>query len=314
MLQSFGRIAIIPALVASLFLSACGGGGGSDSSSSGSTVTLSTLEPNSPQMTGDTVTDGMNWFNFRRHQLGLSTLLRSTKLDTAAQGHSNYQKLNNAITHVQTVGKPGFTGINLIDRLTGATYTFSQPTYAYGEVISSSTDPSGVNAAEGLITAIYHRFVVFEPMFKELGVGVATVNRGNTYFTTDFAADGLNAGLGVGRFITYPFDGQQRVPLNFFSDSELPDPVPGRNEVGYPISIHADITAAVTVQSFTIQPHGGVPLVTQLMTHALDSKTSNSVAAIIPLEVLASKTTYDVSFSGTVDGQNVSRSWSFTTQ
>jgi hypothetical protein len=37
-------------------------------------------------------------------------------------------------------------------------------------------------------------------------------------------------------------------------------------------------------------------------------------AAIIPLAPLAAGTTYDVSFSGTVDGTALSKSWSFTTK
>jgi hypothetical protein len=40
----------------------------------------------------------------------------------------------------------------------------------------------------------------------------------------------------------------------------------------------------------------------------------SSAAAIIPLAPLRSATTYDVSFSGTVGGTAVTRSWSFTTK
>ena len=54
---------------------------------------------------------------------------------------------------------------------------------------------------------------------------------------------------------------------NFFSDYEAPDPVAGQNEVGYPVSVHADISAVLTVQSFTIQPRGGAALTTKLLQH-----------------------------------------------
>jgi hypothetical protein len=33
--------------------------------------------------------------------------------------------------------------------------------------------------------------------------------------------------------------------------------VPNQNEVGYPISVHADINNPVLVQSFTVAPRGG---------------------------------------------------------
>ncbi len=307
---------ILPALLASLLLAGCGGGGGESNSSSSATTSVGALEPDAPLVTGNTATDGFNWFNFRRQQAGLLAVERNAKLDAAAQGHSDYQKTNNTITHEQTPGKPGFTGATLRDRLDAVGYQYASPGgYAYGEVISSTSDPSGFNAAEDLITAIYHRFVIFEPMFKEAGAGAATVSGGSTYFTTNFAASGLDRSLGpAGSFVVYPFPNQPRVPRNFFSDNEAPDPVPNRNEVGYPISVHADITATVGVKSFTVRPHDGNSLAVQLLSHANDAKTAESAAAIVPLDPLAANTTYDVSFSGTIDGIDVSRAWSFTTK
>jgi hypothetical protein len=104
------------------------------------------------------------------------------------------------------------------------------------------------------------------------------------------------------------------VARNFFSDTESPDPVASRNEVGYPISIHADITSTVGIQSFTVQPRGGAVLPVQLLTRAADANTPRSAASIVPLDALAGATTYDVRFTGTVDGTAVDRSWSFTTR
>lgn len=309
------RSALI-ALLSALALTACGGG------ESGRTTTsapaASTREPGAPQATGNTATDGINWFNFRRQQLGLTTpLVRTSMADNAAQGHSEYQKTYDTITHEQTAGRPGFTGVTVGDRLTAAGYQF-RSAYAYGEVLSATSDPSGFNAAEDLIAAIYHRFVIFEPVFLQIGGGAATVSRGSTYFTANFVADRLNGGIGNGKMVNYPFAGQQGVPRNFFSDHEVPDPIPSRNEVGYPISVHADITSTVAVQSFSVRPRGGAPLEVQLLRHGTaqtgDPLTPPSAAAIVPLGVLASGTTYDVRFAGLVDGVPVNREWSFTTQ
>lgn len=306
------------ALSVAILLTACGGGGG-DSAPVNSTVASSSsqqtaaLEPNAPQATGDTSTDGFNWFNFRRRQMGLSELARSSIIDTAAQGHSNYQKLNDTITHTQVSGNPGFTGVTVLDRLNAAGYPFNQSRYAYGEVIAAIGGTSGFYAAQGLIDAIYHRFVIFEPIFKEAGAGTGTVTNGYTYVTTKFAANGLGSGIGQGRVVLYPFANQQNVPVNFYSDREIPDPMPDQNEVGYPISVHADGTANVTVQSFTVRPRGGASLSSRLLTKATDAETSASVAAIVPYAVLSAGTTYDVRFVGTVDGTAVDQSWSFTT-
>lgn len=320
MVRPLRPIPWLPALLAALLLSACGGGGGDGNGAGNDNAQQQVAEtivrePNAPQASGDAGTDGINWFNFRRQQAGLPALQRNGQIDNAAQGHSDYQKINNVISHVQTPGKPGFTGETLADRLKAAGYQFTGSSgFAYGEVIASTGNPSGSDAAEDLIAAIYHRFVIFEPRFKEIGSGAATATDGTVYFTTNFTANGLDAGIGIGELVIYPVANQQRVARNFFSDNESPDPVPDRNEVGYPISVHANITSTVTVQSFTVRPRGGATLPAQLLVRASDPQTPASVAAIVPLAPLAAATVYDVQFSGTVDRARVERSWSFTTR
>lgn len=314
----------ISALSFSLLLAACGGGG-NDSKSSNTGATPSTPvtapagpapETGAPAFTGNSATDGFNWFNFRRQQIGIQTLGRNAQVDAAAQGHSEYQKINNTITHDQDPAKSGFTGATLMERLSAADYRFTRGSYAYGEVISSTTDGSGVNAAEALIAAIYHRFLIFEPMFSEAGAGAATVSGGYMYFTTDFTANGLDysKGLAEGGFVTYPFPNQTGVPINFYSDYEVPDPVPDRNQVGYPISIHANIDAAIVIRSFTIAPRGGAALPTHSVASNSSGTSGPSAVSIVPLEPLRAGTVYDVRFDGTVKGIEASRNWSFTTR
>lgn len=272
------------------------------------------LSSPSPILNEQTAADGLARFNQRRQELGLQPVVRNNLLDDAAEGHSRYQVINEEITHDQTVGNPGFTGATAEDRIVNANYQFTQD-YAYGEVISRTADDSGTSAADDLIAAIYHRFVIFEPMFKEAGAGAAAADGGPTYFTTNFAANGLDTGLGAGNFVVYPYDGQQNVPRIFYSDQEVPDPVPSRNLVGYPISIHADILSTVTVTSFTVRPQGGSNLAVELLTNVTDPEhTTESVAAIVPLDTLTPATTYVVDFVGNVDGVAANRSWTFTTE
>ena len=299
------------------------GGGSSDNSQpdsvviNGNGVPPSVLnEAGAPRQTGDMATDGFNWFNFRRQQMGLAPVTRNALVDKAALAHSNYQAINNLISHDEVSTQRGFTGATVFDRLQAADYRLPDSNYAFGEVISATGDRSGVNAAEELITAIYHRFVVMEPKFLEAGAGIGTGSSGYTYFTTNFATRTLNqGGLGNGGLVTYPFNGQQNLPTVFYSNQEQPDPVPDRNEVGYPVSVHADITATLRVSSFTISPRGGAPLSTLQLTYESDKEIAEpSVAAIIPLDVLQSQTDYDVRFVGTVDGLPVDRSWSFRTR
>lgn len=313
----------VSALLLAAILAGCGGGGGgSDSSSPGSVVINPPVQPgtpvvpNAPTLTGDTATDGFNWFNYGRNMLGLASLTRNTSIDAAALGHSQYLRLNNTVSHDQVQGQPGFTGVQLTNRLAAAGYTLSG-SWAVGEVISAASNTSGFYHADELIAAIYHRFVIFEPVFKEIGTGAVTASGTYTYFTADVTANnGLGAGLGAGKIAVYPVDGQTAVPTNFFSDNEAPDPVPNQNEVGYPISIHADSgrSGDLSVQSFTVAPRGGAALTTRLLSHATDSATGAKVAAIVPLTVLRANTIYDVSFRGTVHGAAVSHDWSFTTR
>jgi uncharacterized protein YkwD len=313
-------------------LAACGGGGGSSdeggqtaagvaSGGSASSPTLtqtaiqqSAQDPNAPKYVNNPVIDGLNWINYRRTQTGLAALTRNSLIDTAAQAHSDYQKLNDTITHLETSGKPGFTGVTPGDRLSAAKYVFTQRSYAHGEVISATGDPSGFGAVENLLAAIYHRYAILEPMFKEAGTGAAMVTNGYSYFTANFTTDGLAPGIPGGTVVVYPFNNQQQIPIVFFSDREMPDPVPEQNEVGYPVSVHANITSTINVQSFAIRPSGGADLPVRLLTHQTDTETPVSAASIIPTGVLVPQTTYEVRFAGTVDGVAVERSWSFRTQ
>jgi uncharacterized protein YkwD len=320
MMNSMLRVRHIAlACTAAWALVACGGGGGGNDAgaSNGTPPTgFSGQDASAPTATNNIATDGLNWINYRRSQIGMPALTRNGVIDVAAQGHSDYQRINNVVTHDQTAGKPGFTGVRLQDRLQNAGYTFTGSN-AIGEVISATSNGTGFYMAEELITAIYHRFVIFEPVFKEIGAGAATTSASYNYFTADFVANnGYGTGIAAGTIVTWPFNGQTQVTPTFNSDYEEPDPVPDRSVVGYPVSVHTNLTRTLTVQSFTMRAHGtGTDLETRLLASGKDSNTTTkSAAAIVPLAQLASATTYDVSFSGAVDGVPVSRNWSFTTK
>ena len=206
MSESIRARMMVAACVTALALAACGGGGGGSASTVepvpvGTTPPVSTTPTNpdpltppapvspdtptppgasgAPLATGNIAADGREWINYRRGLIGMSTLVRSNLIDIAAQGHSDYQRINNTITHDQTPGKEGFTGVDVSARLATAGYHFNtSASRAYGEVISATSNGSGQYMAEELITAIYHRFVIFEPVFKEIGTGAATTSAG----------------------------------------------------------------------------------------------------------------------------------------
>lgn len=304
---------LVSACSLSILLTACGGDGGSPPTVSAQQP-APISEPGAPLATGDTATDTFNWFNFRRQQAGLAALARNGALDLAAQNHSNYQKLNNLLTHAEIAGNPGFTGIDPPTRLAAAGYQLTQAPAAWGEVVAATGDPRGQSVAEGFLAAIYHRFLVMEPRYREIGVGAAAVPNGYTYVTADITANRYGPAPAPGTVAVYPFPGQQRVPPIFYNNLETPDPVPDHSPVGYPVSVQAGLDIGLTVTSFTIAPHGGAPLTVQLLNAAVDSETPADAAAIVPLGVLQAGTTYDVQFVGSAGGLPVSQAWSFTTQ
>jgi uncharacterized protein YkwD len=138
-------------LLTALALAACGGGGGDATSVQATAAPAPSglqQEPGAPAFTKNIPQDGLNWINYRRAQAGMPVVTRNELLDIAARGHSEYQKANNIVTHEQTPGKPGFTGVNQGDRMTAAGYVYKNATYAYGEVISATSSDSGFYMAD----------------------------------------------------------------------------------------------------------------------------------------------------------------------
>ena len=292
-------------------LPACGGGSGN--SSSLTATELRAQEASAPIVTGDVASDGFNWFNFRRQQAGLPALKRNSTLDRAAAAHANYQQANNVVTHDEMPGLPGFTGADSMQRLRAAGLELNPFAYSDGEVIAATNSSDGFAAAEGLMAAIYHRFIILQPVFNEAGAGSATRIGGYTWLNVNFVLN-QRVNTKTGRLTVWPFSQQQNVSVNFFSNQESPDPVPQNDEVGYPVSVHADINTNLQVSSFTLSPAGGDPLAVRLLDANTDPETPASAAAIIPLVPLQAATRYEVEFIGVVAEIAVKRQWFFTTR
>ena len=304
------RRALLPC-VASLLLVACSGDSGTSTGTSAAQLT--SQEVNGPRASGDVAADGLAWINYRRSQAGLPTAQRDARIDSAAAAHASYQQLNNLVTHDEEASRSGFTGVTAPDRLRAAGYPLDTAAVADGEVIAATAEPDGFAAAEGLMGAIYHRYLMLEPRFNLAGSGSAHRAGGYYWLNVNFVATGGGRGLGAGHIVVWPMPDQKSVRTAFPSDEETPDPVAGQNEVGFPISVHPDGGIALSVSRFILRERGGANLPVKLLEHRSDSETPASAAAIIPLTVLRRGTSYEVEFSGSVDGTPVSRSWSFST-
>lgn len=331
MKQSFRSLAFI--LFAGLLVASCGGGGDDRAASF------------SIGSTGSTASEGFAQINSRRVSAGIPPLVFSSEIALAAQNHSDYQRINgpfnedggpSPITHAETPGKPNFTGVEACpDRITAAGYVLDpQQGYGCGEVISALSDSSGVAAAEELIAAVYHRFIVLQPSFRDAGAGAAPSSDGRfVIFTQNFAVRGSFAGLGSGNFAVYPFHGQTMVPTSFSHSTEMPDPLPPSmfpeyidKAVGYPVSVHADLDQRIDVTTFTLRQQTDSALMSaRLLSVATDAETQSFSAGIVPFQQLSPNTAYVAEFSGTICVRNVetdqcvsapvpvARTWTFTT-
>ncbi len=300
-------------LVAVALLVACSDGG--DRSSTGtSAAQLVAQENGGPRATGDVAGDGLAWINYRRIQAGLQAVTRDARLDRAATAHAAYQQLSNLITHDEVPARPGFTGAAAPDRLRAAGYPLDTDARADGEVIAATAEADGFAAAEGLLGAIYHRYLMLEPRFNLAGAGHAHRAGGYYWLNVNFVASRGSAGLANGRVVVWPMPDQQGVRSRVFSNQETPDPVANRDSVGYPVSVHASLGTVLQVSRFSIREYGGNELQVVLLDGRSDRDTPPSAAAIIPLVRLRSGTQHDVEFAGSVDGQPVERRWSFTTK
>jgi len=246
--------------------------------------------------------------NERRAQLGLPALNRSPLIDTAARGHSNYLVCNNTTDHSQSSGRSCYTGATPGDRVRSAGY----PWTSVYEVISAG--PSGGAAGiEALIKAIYHRFALFATDVSDVGIGMMSGHPTyGTVLTANLATNrSPRPAMSASWIGVYPYDGQTDLPRDFDSDTESPDPVPDRNRVGYPVSLHVDGNLALSVSSFTLSK-GSTALSGRLLAPG-SSNTPKSVAAFIPLDALEYGTTYTARFVGSAGGMPIDKTWSFST-
>lgn len=275
---------------------------------------LSAQQHAAPRSTGGIALDGLNWFNFRRQQAGLSPLSREPILDAAATAHARYQQQNNLITHDQDDRLSGFTGEQAPDRLMAAGYPLRQQAVAEGEVVGASTQADGFALADALLTAIYHRYVILEPVFDQAGAGTAAQSGAYTWLTVNFVASQNSLARTDLPLAVWPSNRQTAVRTYFLSDQEIPDPVPGQDKVGYPVSLHAPMFSRLQVERFTISEPEGEPLPVRLLDPAQDRDTPGSAAAIVPLQPLRPGRVYQARFDGRINDQPIALQWSFTTQ
>ena len=227
-------------------------------------------------------------------------------IQKASNNHASYVQLNGGtLTHNETSGKPGFTGVNFWDRMAAA--GFKGPGSAMFEVIHSLGDGHGSILGEsGWINTLYHRIPFVSFGAKGYGFG----NNTGKWATVDFSSGGANPGGAV--ISTWPVDGDTGIWTTFRCASEIPNPLPGQTNAGYPISLTGAKALVIASQSMT-KSGTDVPLV--VLTKATDGAglIPDTQVYFIPKAPLTTSTRYDVKVKGTVGGTPFDMAFSFST-
>jgi uncharacterized protein YkwD len=338
----------------SLALAGCGGGGGGDDKKPVSTsptppVVTNPTTPVTPTPTptptpqsaslqvavaptyaaGSSEAIGLSKLNAFRAAQGLGPLNQNTSADVASKNHAAYVTTNQsgAAPHAEVPSKPGFTGVDAMDRLIAAGY----PAKSATEVIAFSMQfPSpDAHAIDNLANTVYHRASMMYQGMTTVGIAPETQD-GPLYVAIGLTTPQVNAGDYVGM---YPANNQTGVWLTHSVES----PNPFYQEMAMsqeamctktsaPVSLTSEASTTLNVTSFTVTEEGqAAPLDARLITKATSTQDNTyltpNVAFLVGKAPFKPNTKYNVRFvgkatgaaTGSSTGLPIEKLWTFTT-
>lgn len=313
------------------------------------------LDPDNPLIDTDmALAQAYSHINRVRVAAGMPEFGHNDELSVAAAGHANFLELNNITGHFQQDGLPGFTGVQVSDRVVAAGHN----TRAVGEGIAYvQQKPGSVESIEALMTAIYHRFSILDLSKDLIGMGYAVdeidsetwvYNYGNTALNDACGGESFD---GFGTFVfgicadedfrieqsQYlelaqgpsadspaivvwpPADGRQ-VRTVFYGEN--PDPLPNIDVSANPVSVEFNplfFPEAPTLTRLDLYADGETDAVEVLtLMNAANDPNSNFTEyqhALFPAERLDRDRVYRAELEYIdSDGMSHSHSWSFTTE
>lgn len=284
--------------VVQLALVACGGGGGGGTSS----VSAPVATPASASAVTGIAQAHFDRLNEVRQAMGLRLLDWSGSLATAAQKHADYQRVNVQQGHGEVPGLPGFVAVGYGDRAAAAGFTGN----LVGETVVGGNAQSAQDARvlmDGLLTAPGHRFVMLGLEFTDAGVG-------NSPLTTEMGSRGT-PWTAPDRVVAYPYNGQNNVALAFAPASESPNPLPGVELTGMPLSVHAGMFCSFVVNTAQLTNMATGQAVELLPDSSLGQLRSAFV--FFPKDRLLANTSYSFSVSLVIAGVTKTVTSTFTT-
>ena len=341
------RLLALSALI-SLAVVGCGGGSGDDKSPVATNPTVPVVPPTvttpivpTPQTAslqaavaptyaaGSSEAVALTKLNAFRAAQGLGPLNQNANADIAAKNHAAYVTTNQsgASPHEEVVGKPGFTGVDVLSRLVAAGY----PAIGATEVIAFSImfpNDEG-SAIDNLANTVYHRAAMMNQGMT--AVGIAPENpESPLYVNMGRTTPQINAGDYVG---VYPANNQAGVWLSHSVES--PNPFYQEMEMtqenmctktSAPVSLTSEASTTLSVTSFTVTEEGQTaPLDARLITKATSTQDNTyltpNVAFLVGKAPFKPNTKYNVRFvgkasgaaTGSATGLPIEKSWTFST-
>ncbi|WP_296273407.1 hypothetical protein [Rhodoferax sp.] len=318
-------------LILSLSLVACGGGDDS------TTVVPASYVPGlAEQGAWNVLSEARSLCGFDGAN-PLVKLTRNAKLDAAALSHSKYLVDRSIVTgdsvlsHLETPGDPGFTGVYPWDRAAYQGYNYK----ALAEILAATVweysyppnfptmQERGANSMRSLLNTVYHLSgAMYEGADVGFGAYMKTTMINATTWREEYRFGSLNGyenisrriTLGTGKVVTYPCQGSTNVPPEFVPADESPNPFPAMTTasppVGPPIYLKVDAPQVLSVNtaSSSITLNGMAVPFTVLNNDndpnedPIDGEpyiTPNEVF-VIPTQALLPNTSYQVTLNGKV--------------
>jgi hypothetical protein len=232
-------------------------------------------------------------------------------LAAAARAHAVYLAENDRVGHEEERALPGYTGATVEARATAAGWV-EDPYVGLQEVVAWGTSPADI--VDAWMAAPYHRVALTRPDALAVGYG-----QGGDFATLLAAVPVPAPGVSA---VLYPAHGQTGVPTAWRSDTEIPDPMPDADWVGYPVSVtltapapnldRPDDPYEVQVIEATLEGAEG-PVDAVLLEPATDAHLRRAVA-LVPVSPLRTGVVYTARFVLEWGGREQVVQGSFKTQ
>lgn len=240
-----------------------------------------------------------------RAAVGLPAVTLDAKLSKGCMEHAEYMRLNKDSSAMAGLNahhqRPNLPGASVAGAACGAA----------ADLFFSVSDLEV--AVDGWMATLYHRRPILSPTLERIGVGYAKLPDGS-YMAALMFVDSKDVRNATKWPVAYPADKQRGVRLEF--GNEFPNPVPGGERAGYPITLQFPPFDKLTGVHATVVDGKGKDVAFYLSDPehpAMSSFGQYGVVCLIPKLPLLANSRYEVRVDATWKGKASTWRWSFTT-